>query len=182
MIPDLFTPSRAEQALRSTRHQVEVVGTLLRMAGTIELGGFRRISDFVSLKAASLTLRDVTLLNRRGMPTADQLDELTLRMSDLTLMGQRYVFLADKSDDELRIPKIQRRITAITPGHVIEGTVSLYPDADLRSFLQASDPPFLPLLDVNMRWLADRRLATTYEFGLLNRTHIVGVTATDEPR
>ncbi|HET7140890.1 MAG TPA: hypothetical protein VFJ03_00245 [Candidatus Limnocylindria bacterium] len=68
---------------------------------------------------------------------------------------------------------------AVTVGHVVEGIVSLYPGAELVAYLQASDPPFLPLRDVRIRWLADRRLKASYEFALLNRAHVVAVTGLD---
>jgi hypothetical protein len=160
---------------------VEVIGTHLRIAADVQLGGFRRLSDYVSLQSGSLTLRGVTLLNRRGMATADQLAELTIRQEDLTLIAQRIAPPPELEpiSDDVRVDKIRRRILAVTTGHVVEGTVSLYPGADLIAFLQATDPPFLPLVDVRVRWLADRRLKTTYEFVLLNRSHVVAVTGLD---
>ena len=160
---------------------VEVIGTHLRIAADVQLGGFRRLSDYVSLQSGSLTLRGVTLLNRRGMATADQLAELTIRQEDLTLIAQRIAPPPEVEpiSDDVRVDKIRRRVLAVTTGHVVEGTVSLYPGADLIAFLQATDPPFLPLVDVRVRWLADRRLKTSYEFVLLNRSHVVAVTGLD---
>jgi len=168
-----------EQVAAPARQRVEVIGTHLRITGDIQLRGFHRLSDFVSLQSGMLTLRDVTLLNRRGMATTDQVTELTIRQSDLTLIAQRYAPPPEPASDDVVVDKIPRRILAVTTGHVVEGTVSLYPGADLMTFLQASDPPFLALLDARVRWLADRRLKTTYEFVLLNRSHVVAVTALD---
>ena len=179
MISDLFAPSRTEQALRATRQEVEVIGPLFRLSGTLELHGFRRVSDYVTHQAEGLNLRDATLLNKRGMPTADRVPRLIIRMPDVTLVGQRYVFAPDPTDDEQRIEKVHRRIAALTDGHYIEGTVSLYPGADLVAFLQATDPPFLPLLDVRIRWLTDRRLKSRFEFALLNRRQVIGVAPLD---
>jgi hypothetical protein len=180
MISELFLQSRTEQALRAARQEVEIIGSLLRVSGTVELQGFRRVSDYVTHQAEALTLRDATLLNRKGMPTADRLPRLVVHMPDMTLVGQRFVFHPDPSDEEQRIEKVRRRIAALTSGHYVEGTVSLYPGADLLAVLQATDPPFLPLLDVRLRWLTDRRLKSRFEFALLNRRQIVAVAPLDE--
>jgi hypothetical protein len=171
----------APSSSAAASQHVEVIGTHLRIAADVQLGGFRRLSDYVSLQSGSLTLRGVTLLNRRGMATADQLAELTIRQEDLTLIAQRIAPPPELEpiSDDVRVDKIRRRVLAVTTGHVVEGTVSLYPGADLIAFLQATDPPFLPLVDVRVRWLADRRLKTTYEFVLLNRSHVVAVTGLD---
>jgi hypothetical protein len=173
--------SMAPASSPAASQHVEVIGTHLRIAADVQLGGFRRLSDYVSLQSGSLTLRGVTLLNRRGMATADQLAELTIRQEDLTLIAQRIAPPPELEpiSDDVRVDKIRRRVLAVTTGHVVEGTVSLYPGADLIAFLQATDPPFLPLVDVRVRWLADRRLKTTYEFVLLNRSHVVAVTGLD---
>jgi hypothetical protein len=175
--PNGMTPASSPAA---SQH-VEVIGTHLRIAADVQLGGFRRLSDYVSLQSGSLTLRGVTLLNRRGMATADQLAELTIRQEDLTLIAQRIAPPPELEpiSDDVRVDKIRRRVLAVTTGHVVEGTVSLYPGADLIAFLQATDPPFLPLVDVRVRWLADRRLKTTYDFVLLNRSQVVAVTGLD---
>ena len=175
----LFAPGRVEEALQGARQQVEVIGTHLRAAGMLELRGFHRLSDFVSLQSGSLQLRDVTLLNRRGMPTADQFDELEMAMTDVTLIAQREPMVPEPASQDVYVEKVHRRILAITVGHLVEGTISLYPGADLRMFLQASDPPFLPLLDARVRWLTDRRLKTRFAFVLLNRSHIVASAAAD---
>jgi hypothetical protein len=158
---------------------VELIGTHLRVAGRVDLGGFDRLSDCVSLQTGSVHLRDVTLLNRRGMATADTLAELVVRLTDLALITQRVAPLLPSPPGELKVNKIPRRIMAVTVGHVVEGTVGLYPGAELMAFLQASDPPFLPLRDVRVRWLADRRLKTSYDFALLNRAQIIAVSGLD---
>lgn len=181
MISEANAPSRLDTGLASTRQQVEVIGTHLRISGLIDLHGFGRLSDYVSLQPGSVALRDVTLLNRRGMPTADVLAGLSVRLSDLTLIAQRVAWPPPPVPEDIYVNKIRRRVMALTIGHVVEATVALYPGAELMAFLQAHDPPFLPLIDVSVRWLADRRLKTRYEFVLLNRSHVVAFTGPDQP-
>lgn len=176
MIATFPTVVTEERSLAHTTQAVELVGTHLRIAGSVRLGGFHRLSDYVSLQSQSIRLVDVTLLNRRGMPTADHLRHFAVRQSDVTFIAQRSAPPTQPATGDVRIEKVQRRILAVTTGHVLEGTVSLYPGADLMGFLESTDPPFLPVLEARVRWLADRRLKTTYEFLLLNRAHIIGVT------
>jgi hypothetical protein len=43
------------------------------------------------------------------------------------------------------------------------------------AFLDATDPHFIPMTNVRVRWLADRRPAGRFPFVLIQRDHIVGV-------
>jgi hypothetical protein len=43
------------------------------------------------------------------------------------------------------------------------------------AFVDATDPKFIPMTDVRVRWLSDRKLAARYPFALVQRTQIVGV-------
>jgi hypothetical protein len=173
-------PTRSDWGVVPSRIQsVEIIGTHLRVSGDVDLGGFSRLSDFTSLQSSSIRLQNVTIQNRRGMPTADRLRELTIRLHEVALIAQRSAVAVAPSSTDVQVTKQRRRILAMTTGHLLEGTVSLYPGADLIAYMQAGDPPFLPLIDLRARWLADRRLKTSFEFGLLNRAQLVAVAAID---
>jgi hypothetical protein len=43
------------------------------------------------------------------------------------------------------------------------------------SFVDTTDPKFIPMARVRVRWLADRRLAARYPFALVQRNQILGV-------
>jgi hypothetical protein len=173
------TPLPFEQAKPAHTELVELIGNDLRVGGSVDLGGFGRLSDYVSLQSGTVHLQQAMILNRRGMPTADSLPEMVIRLHDLTVIGQRVAPLPTPVLADVRVDKIPRRIMAVTAAHIVEGTVSLYPGAELMSYLQATDPPFLPLLNARLRWLSDRRLKTSYEFALLNRAQIVAVAPLD---
>ena len=66
---------------------VELVGTHVRIAGTMDVGAFQRLTDYVNLQPGTLMVHDVTLLNRRGQPTADRLPRLAIRQRDVTLIA-----------------------------------------------------------------------------------------------
>ena len=169
----------AEGGRAAESQLVELVGTHVRISGTMDVGAFQRLTDYVNLQPGSLTLHNVTLLNRRGQPTADHLARLAIRQRDVTLIAQRAAAPTPSVSDEVYVRKTRHSIVAVTTGHIVEGTVSLYPGAELEAFLQAGDPPFLPLTRVRVRWLADRRLKTIYEFVLLNRSHVLASAAVE---
>jgi hypothetical protein len=169
VLDDLIHRSAPPTASQS----VELVGTHVRIAGTLDVGAFQRLTDYVNLQPGTLTLREVTLLNRRGQATADRLPRLAIRQRDVTLISQRSAAAPPPVNDDVYVRKSRSSIIAVTTGHIVEGTVSLYPGAELEAFLQAGDPPFLPLIRARVRWLADRRLKTMYEFVLLNRAHVL---------
>jgi hypothetical protein len=43
------------------------------------------------------------------------------------------------------------------------------------SFVDATDPKFIPMSNVRVRWVSDRKLAAKYPFALLQRSQILGV-------
>ena len=129
------------------------------------------------MQSGFVPLRDVIHLNKRGQPTADVFPRLSVRISELTLIAQRQVEPPEADGDEPaqehHIEKVKRRIRSVTTGHLVEGTISLYQAVDLMTFLESSDPAFLPITDATVRWLSDRRLKGRFDFLLLNRAHAV---------
>jgi hypothetical protein len=63
----------------------------------------------------------------------------------------------------------------ITRTLMIDGDVYIHGDGSIMSFVDATDPKFIPMSNVRVRWLADRRLAARFPFALLQRSQIVGV-------
>jgi hypothetical protein len=58
---------------------------------------------------------------------------------------------------------------------MIDGEVFLHGDGSVMSFVDATDPKFIPMTDVRVRWLHDRRVAVRYPFALVQRSQILGV-------
>jgi hypothetical protein len=155
---------------------VEVVGPHLRLEGTMRLGYFRRISDFLNNHDGLIELGDATILRRNGDPTKVRTPSIWLSPTEVTLVGQRGVGAPDEGPSDLRVSKAARSLIVVTPGHTLTGQVYVMPDATLSVFIESSDPTFIPMTDVRTRSLADRRIIARYEFGLLNRRHIVAAT------
>ena len=164
---------------RPTSERVELIGTHLRAEGSVELGSFNRLSDYVNLLTGFFTIHDVTLMSRLGEPTRLTFDDLRVRLDEIGLVAQAAPPQYAPPDDVL-VPKARRRLVLMTTAHLIYGYAYLHSEASLTAFVDATDPPFLPMTNVRLRWLADRRLAGRYPFALVHRNHIISV-ATDVP-
>ncbi len=157
---------------------VELVGTHLRASGLLEIGGFTRLSDYLNHVDGFFQLSDVILLTRTGVPTRVVIPELRVRLDEIALVGQREPEIHSTPDDHY-VPKRRQRLLVMTAAHIVSGFAYLHEQASVTAFIDADDPPFIPMRDVRVRGLADRRLAGRYRFALVQRRHITGV-ATDQ--
>lgn len=233
----------------SARPRVELIGTHLRVEGSVELGRFTRVSDYVNILSGFFNLQDVVLLSRIGEPTRINFPEFRVRLDEIAIVGQQNpeanpvgagawgdtvgppaapasapprptmfdghgerplgenawadqppvenpwgerlvgasevsstVFTSrhdrDESEEGGPVDTERRRLVISTDAHIIYGAAHLHHEASMMAFLDATDPHFIPMTDVRVRWLADRRLAGRFPFVLVQRDHIVGV-ATD---
>ena len=155
---------------------VELIGSQLWVAGTINLGRFRRVSDFVNIVQGYLVMRDVVVFTRTGESTRLTLPELRVLPDDIAVVGQ----LGDdkpagSSDSNTYIEKTAQRLVVLTRSHIIDGDVFIHGDGTIMAFVDASDPKFIPMSNVRVRWVSDRKLAARYPFALLQRAQILGV-------
>jgi hypothetical protein len=155
---------------------IELIGTELWVAGMINLGRFRRVSDFVNIVQGYLVMRDVVVLTRIGEATRLTLPELRVLPDDIAVVGQ----LGDEkpsqgSDTGAYIEKTAQRLVVMTRSHIIDGDVFIHGDGSIMSFVDATDPKFIPMSNVRVRWVSDRKLAARYPFALLQRAQILGV-------
>ena len=165
------TPSPVER--RSTPTRVQLIGSYLRAEGAVDIGSFHRLSDYVNVLDGFFTLSDVVLLSRLGEPTRVTFPDFRVRLDDIAIVGQG-VDAAPHSDDRA-ILKQRRRLVVTTGAHIIYGYAYLHEDASLTAFVDSNDPPFMPMTNVRVRWLTDRRLAGRFPFALVHRRKIIGV-------
>ena len=163
---------------------LELIGTHLRASGVADVR-FRRISDYVNMLDGFFRLRDVVLLDRTGAPTRITMPELRVRLDDVAIVAQLEVEpLPPTTDGHVVVAKQQRRLVVMTRAHIIYGFVYLLESGSLMQFVDSTDPKFIPMSNVRVRWLADRRLAGRYPFALIQRSQILGVASegTGAPR
>jgi hypothetical protein len=154
---------------------VEMIGSQLWVAGTINLGRFRRVSDFVNIVQGYLVMRDAVVLTRTGESTRLTLPELRVLPDDIAVVGQLSVDGSAGSGGGAVIEKRVQRLVVLTRSHVIDGDVFIHGDGSIMAFVDATDPKFIPMTEVRVRWVSDRKLAARYPFALVQRSQILGV-------
>lgn len=155
---------------------IELIGTQLWVAGMINLGRFRRVSDFVNIVQGYLVMRDVVVLTRVGEATRLTLPEFRVLPDDVAVVGQLGRGEgAGQPGGGAYIEKVRQRLVVATRSHIIDGDVFMQRDGSVMSFVDATDPRFIPMTDVRVRWISDRKLAARYPFALLQRSQILGV-------
>jgi hypothetical protein len=161
---------------------VELIGTQLWVAGMINLGRFRRVSDFVNIVQGYLVMHDVVVLTRTGEATRLTLPELRVLPDDVAVVAQlggdqtgATSASSGSGPTSVHIEKVKQRLVVLTRSHIVDGDVFMQRDGSVMSFVDATDPRFIPMSDVRVRWVSDRKLAARYPFALLQRSQILGV-------
>ncbi|TME12972.1 MAG: hypothetical protein E6I65_02215 [Chloroflexi bacterium] len=155
---------------------VELIGSELWVAGMVDLGRFRRVSDFVNLVDGYMAIKDVVVLTRTGEATRLTLPELRVLADDIAVVGQLSDDKAQQAtESSLYIEKKSQRLVVLTRSHIIDGDVFIHGDGSIMAFVDATDPKFIPMSNVRVRWVRDRRLAARYPFALMQRSRILGV-------
>jgi hypothetical protein len=164
-----------EDAAGGGEQYIELIGTQLWVAGMVDLGRFRRVSDFLNIVQGYLVIHDVVVMTRVGEATQLTLPELRVLPDDISVVGQLAREAGSTSDAGAIIERTVQRLVVLTRAHVIDGDVSIPGDGSIMSFVDATDPKFIPMTDVRVRWLSDRKLAARYPFALVQRSQILGV-------
>lgn len=160
----------------SSEQYVELIGTHLRASGVVDTGRFRRVTDYVNLLDGFFGLRDVVLLTRTGEATRITMPQLRVRLDDVAIVGQLAADPIPRSTElGVHLDKVQQRLVVMTRAHIIYGYIHLLEGVSVMSFVDSTDPKFIPMSRVRVRWLADRRLAARYPFALVQRSQILGV-------
>jgi len=71
--------------------------------------------------------------------------------------------------------RVPRKLVIFTPGHTLTGTIHLFSETDVETFVDSPDPRFVAMKDVTARSLADRRVISHFAVVLVNRTQVTAV-------
>jgi hypothetical protein len=174
-----FNPLGPEVTLDATKWEsIELVGPHLRVCGEISLLNFSRLSDLINNNRGFVRLRNAQLLRRNGEPTTLVVPELMVNQDEITFIGQgagdvsaAATGLAGGMDRPL-MERVPRQLVIFTAGHTLTGTIHLFPQTDIVSFVDSPDPRFVAVIDVKARSLADRRVISHFGLVLVNRTQM----------
>jgi hypothetical protein len=163
-------------AMPTNEQYVELVGTQLRASGFVDIGRFRRVTDYVDLLDGFFALRDTVFLTRTGEPSRITMDEFRVRLDEVAIVGQHVAEdMSQTNELGVHVEKVTQRLIVTTAAHIIYGLVHTLPGVSVLHFVDSGGTKFLPMTQVRVRWLGDRRLAARYSFALVQRTLILGV-------
>jgi hypothetical protein len=177
--PAGFNPLGPDVSQESARFEtIELVGPHLRVCGEIALLNFSRLSDLVNHNRGFVKLRNANLLRRNGDPTTLVVAELMVNQDEITFIGQAAGDISTAPTgqaggmDRPLMERVPRQLVIFTEGHTLTGTIHLFAETDITSFVDSPDPRFVPLIDVKARSLADRRVISHFGLVLVNRTRM----------
>ena len=169
---------------------IELVGTSLRLTGTIALGRFGRLTDLINALSGYVRIHDARLLRPNGEPTDVTLSEILVDQDEISYFAQReattpahgaaigFVDQGFGGNVETRKP---REYIMFTPGHTVTGKVHVFGAMDVATFVDASDPRYIPVTDATTRSLTDRRIVGHFPFVLINRTQMIAAAEIGRP-
>ena len=162
---------------------IEVVGPHLRVIGEISLLRFNRLSDLLNHSRGFVKLMNAQLLRRNGDATSLVVPELMVNQDEITFIAQKEEYISTNYDasgagyfsdfDRPAMQRVPRELVIFTEGHTLVGTIHLFSETDIATFVDSPDPRFVPLTAVATRSLADRRVISNFALALVNRTQIV---------
>jgi Family of unknown function (DUF6812) len=157
---------------------IELVGPHLRVSGDVALGRFNRLSDLINHGRGYIRLTDAKLLRRNGDPTNLVVPELMVNQDEVTFIGQRPEDVSNRPTaavggmDRPLMTRIPRQLVIFTAGHTLTGTIHLFSETDVATFVDSDEPRFVPMIQVVARSLADRRVISHFGLVLVNRTQM----------
>lgn len=174
-----FNPLDPDVKLDATKWEtIDLVGPHLRVCGEICLLNFTRLSDLINNNRGFVRLKNATLLRRNGEPTTLVVPELMVNQDEITFIGQGVGDVSAASTglgggtDLPLMERVPRQLVIFTAGHTLTGTIHLFSETDIASFVDTPDPRFVPVIDVKARSLADRRVISHFGLVLVNRTQM----------
>ena len=167
---------------------IELVGTSLRLTGTIALGRFGRLTDLINALSGYVRVHDARLLRPNGEPTDVTLSEILVDQDEISYFAQQeatahgaaigFIDQGFSGNVETRKP---REYIMFTPGHTVTGKVHVFGAMDVATFVDATDPRYIPVTDATTRSLTDRRIVGRFPFVLLNRTQMIAAAEIGRP-
>jgi Family of unknown function (DUF6812) len=172
-----FNPLGPGAGAEGRQEQIELVGPYLRVRGDISLLRFSRLSDMLNHGRGFVRVFNATLLRRNGEPTNLVIPELMVNQDEITFIGQRPEAVTESTGlpggmDRPLMERVPRQLVVFTSGHTLTGSIHLFSETDIATFVDSPDPHFVAMVDVTARSLADLRVTSTFGLVLINRNQI----------
>jgi hypothetical protein len=160
---------------------IELFGNGFQISGQLHTGQFDRLSDWINMQTGFIQVRDA-LLVQQSLASAADADRprgpLWVRLDQVAMIAERSPSQPSRPGAPV-VQKRRRRVSMITPGYTLSGSIHVHAHGSMAQFLETPDPHFLPVTDVTVRWVSNPTLVARFPFALLNRQQLV--TILDEP-
>jgi hypothetical protein len=156
---------------------VEIFGNGFQISGQIRTGQFDRLSDWINMQSGFMQVREA-LLSHLGLPESPNPEQ---RRGTLWIRLDQVIMLAERSPMQQNRPgapvirKQQLRVSIVTPGYNLQGSIHVHAHGSMAQFLETPDPHFLPITNLNVRWLSNPALVSRFPFALVNRAQVVTI-------
>jgi hypothetical protein len=156
---------------------VEVFGNGFQISGQIHTGQFERLSDWLNMQTGFIQVRDAwhVHLGLANAPDPDQRKgTLWVRVNQIILVAERSPVAQNRPGAPV-VEKQKRKASIVTPGYSLLGSIYVHKYGSITQFLETPDPHFLPITDVNVRWLNDSAMIARFPFAMINREQLVTI-------
>jgi hypothetical protein len=172
---------REEEAPEGIVVAVEIFGNGFQISGQLRTGQFDRLSDWINMQTGFIQVRDALQVHL-GLADAPDPEQrrgtLWVRLDQVALLAERTAIQPSRPGAPV-IQKQRRKVSIITPGYNLQGSLHVHAHGSMAQFLESPDPRFIPITELTVRWLASSALIARFPFALVNREQLV--TILDQP-
>lgn len=157
--------------------EAEVFGSGFQISGQLRTGQFDRLSDWLNMQTGFIRVSEASLvhLGSSGRPDADNSrGVMWVRVDQIVLIAECSSAQTERPGAPM-VQKQRRRVTVVTPGFRLRGSMHVHAYGSMKQFLETPDPHFLPMTDVTLRWLTDDTLISHFPFAMVNREQLITV-------
>ena len=160
---------------------VEIFGNGFQISGLLWTGQFDRLSDWLNMQSGFIQVREALQvhLGLSDGPDPDQRrGSLWVRLDQVAIVAERSAAQQSRPGAPV-VQKQRRKVSILTPGYNLQGSIHVHSHGSMAQFLDAPDPHFIPVTDLTVRWLSSSTLVARFPFALVNRAHLL--TILDQP-
>lgn len=160
---------------------VEIFGDSFQIAGQVRTGQFPRLSDWLNMQSGFIQVQNGTQFHPGPIDTSDAEQApgvLWCRLDQVIMVAERASIQESRPGAPV-VHKQRRKVSIVTPGYHLRGSMHVIADGSMQQFLEMADPHFLPVTDVTVHWKSDPALVARFSFAMINRQQII--TVRDEP-
>ena len=170
-------PSPAEQVAEGAAVDVELLADGLHLSGLVHTGRFDRLSGWLNAQSGFIQVQDATPVHsgetgalRSGRREAVQ----WVRLNQIVVVADQSAIRHVRPGAPI-VQKKRRRVSIVTRAYELRGDIHVHADGDVSQFLKASEPHFLPITDLTVRWLSNPERVAQFPFAMVNREQLVSV-------